>query len=215
MLTGGRVLHHLERMLPHPENAVVLTGYQGEGTRGRALAAGATQLKMRGRYIPVKAEIAQDGEFSVHADASDVMDWLAALDPAPALVFCTHGEPDSALALGRRIEHELGMSAVVPRFGEVVVLDAAAEREYADRVAAAVHVPRPERPGREERRKAPERTTPPAVALTGDLTLRDVGGGVVVLEGTVSIRLRRADLRLLAGDAEPDGGPDVAVIGRD
>jgi metallo-beta-lactamase family protein len=34
MATGGRVLHHLETLLPDARNAVVLTGYQGVGTRG-------------------------------------------------------------------------------------------------------------------------------------------------------------------------------------
>lgn len=123
MATGGRVLHHLERLLPDPRNAVVLTGYQGVGTRGRQLVDGATQVKMRGRYIPVKAEIFQDREFSVHADGSDLLDWLAALTPRPTTVFCVHGEPDAAAALAARIHRELGISTVVPQFGEVALLD--------------------------------------------------------------------------------------------
>lgn len=216
MLTGGRVLHHLARMLSHPENAVVLTGYQAVGTRGRALAEGATQLKMHGRYVPVKAEIAQDGEFSVHADASDLMDWLAALAPAPALVFCTHGEPDAAMALGRRIEDELGVNAVVPRHGEVVVLDDAAENpEYADRVAGAVRIRRPDRAELAAHVARPPRLEPQKVAVTSELTWRDAGGGDVVLEGTISIRLRRADLRLaVAAGVEPVVVPDMG-LGRD
>ena len=125
MATGGRVLHHLERLLPDPRNAVVLTGYQGVGTRGRQLLDGATQLKMRGRYVPVKAEILSDGEFSVHADASDLMDWLRALSPAPSTVFCVHGEPDAAQALAARVRTELGLGTAVPQHGEVVLLDEA------------------------------------------------------------------------------------------
>jgi len=38
MATGGRILAHLERHLPHPETTVLLVGYQAEGTRGRKLA---------------------------------------------------------------------------------------------------------------------------------------------------------------------------------
>ncbi len=37
MLTGGRVLHHLKRRLPDPNNMVIFTGYQAEGTKGRYL----------------------------------------------------------------------------------------------------------------------------------------------------------------------------------
>ena len=51
-------------------NTVVLTGYQAVGTRGRALADGAHEVKIMGRYVPVRAEVVSDEEFSVHADAS-------------------------------------------------------------------------------------------------------------------------------------------------
>lgn len=123
MATGGRVLHHLEKMLPDPRNAVILTGYQGVGTRGRQLSEGATQIKIRGKYIPVKAEIYHDREFSVHADCSDLLDWLRELDPRPQQVFCVHGEADAAAAFAARIKSDLGIDAVVPRHGEVVLLD--------------------------------------------------------------------------------------------
>ena len=122
MATGGRVLHHLEHLLPNPRNAVVFTGYQGVGTRGRTLLEGATEMKFRGRFVPVKAEIVQDSEFSVHADGSDLIDWLAGLTPPPHTVFCVHGEADSAAALAARIHRELGLTAVAPRYREVVTL---------------------------------------------------------------------------------------------
>lgn len=125
MATGGRVLHHLERMLPDPKNAVILTGYQGVGTRGRQLSEGATQIKIRGKYVPVKAEVYHDREFSVHADCSDLLGWLRELDPKPVEVFCVHGEEDSAEAFAARIQADLGLNAVVPRHGEVVLLDSA------------------------------------------------------------------------------------------
>src|ERR1700722_14571154 len=41
MATGGRILHHLVQRLPNAKNAVLLVGYQGEGTNGRALQDGA------------------------------------------------------------------------------------------------------------------------------------------------------------------------------
>ena len=122
MAEGGRVLYHLQRLLPDPRNTVVLTGFQAEGTRGRALEEGARSVKINGRYVPVKAEIVRDHEFSVHGDASDLLDWLRALDREPEAVFVTHGEPAAAATFARRIEDELGWVAVVPKFGEVVNL---------------------------------------------------------------------------------------------
>ncbi len=125
MATGGRVLHHLEAMLPNPKNCVIFTGYQGAGTRGRDLLEGAVQMKFRGRFIPVKAEIVRDTEFSVHGDASDLIDWLRDLTPRPETVFCVHGEEGSAEALAERIHAELGLVAHVPKYKEVVAISPA------------------------------------------------------------------------------------------
>ena len=141
MATGGRVLHHLEGLLPDPKNAVILTGYQGVGTRGRQLSDGDQQIKIRGKYVPVRAEIFHDREFSVHADRSDLIAWLRDLDPQPTQVFCVHGEQDSSEAFAAVVRAELGVSAVVPRHGEVVALDSGDVRRPAATVPA--HRPAP------------------------------------------------------------------------
>lgn len=120
MATGGRVLHHLEYMLPDHRNTIILTGYQAVGTRGRSLIEGAKQLKMHGNYVPVRAEIIQDDEFSVHADGDELVGWVDALQPPPRTVFCIHGEARSSAALAARITKDLGLDAVVPTQGETV-----------------------------------------------------------------------------------------------
>jgi metallo-beta-lactamase family protein len=120
MATGGRVVHHLRHLLPDRRNAVVLTGYQAAGTRGRALIEGAHEIKMHGRYLPVRAEIVQDEEFSVHADADELMQWLRALPEAPETLYLVHGEPEASEALAQRVRAELDWTVVVPRLGERV-----------------------------------------------------------------------------------------------
>ena len=133
MATGGRVLHHLEHMLPDERHSVVLTGYQAVGTRGRALAEGARQLKMHGAYVAVRAEIVRDEEFSVHADASELLDWVRALDPPPQQVFCVHGEVDSATALTELLATE-GFMGIVPQRGERVRVRTGKVRRRGDRL---------------------------------------------------------------------------------
>lgn len=123
MATGGRVVHHLAHQLPDPRHCVVLTGYQAAGTRGRDLVEGARQLKMHGRYVPVRAEVVHDTSFSVHADADELVEWLARCPQPPRTVFVVHGEPPAAGALATRVTDELGWCAVVPRLGERVRLD--------------------------------------------------------------------------------------------
>lgn len=122
MGSGGRVVHHLKHMLPDRLNTVVLTGYQAAGTRGRALLDGATELKMHGQYVPVRAEIVSDEEFSVHADADELVAWLREMPEPPETVYVAHGEQGSSDAFAARIRRELDLTAVVPRLGERVRL---------------------------------------------------------------------------------------------
>ena len=123
MATGGRVVHHLAHWLPDPRHTVVLVGYQAQGTRGRQLADGVSELKMLGRYVRVRAEIVDLPQFSVHADQSELLDWVATASPAPEVAYVVHGEPAASNTLAQRIEERFDVTAVVPRYGERVRLD--------------------------------------------------------------------------------------------
>ncbi len=120
MATGGRVVHHLQHLLPDPRHTVVLTGYQAVGTRGRQLAEGATELKMYGGYVPVRAEVVVDDGFSVHADATELLAWLQEIPAAPETVYVVHGEPQSSCSLAAMVRAATGWCVVVPQLGEKV-----------------------------------------------------------------------------------------------
>ncbi|MEY9941861.1 MBL fold metallo-hydrolase [Streptacidiphilus sp. MAP5-3] len=74
--TGGRVVHHLRRLLPDPRNTVMVVGFAAQGTRARDLVEGARSLKMFGTYVPVRAEVVDVRGFSAHADADEILAWL-------------------------------------------------------------------------------------------------------------------------------------------
>lgn len=118
MITGGRILHHLKRFGPDPANTVVLAGYQAAGTRGAALASGAPTVRIHGRDVPIRAEVALLDSMSAHADADGLLAWLRSAPRPPRQVLVTHGEPSAADVLRARIEHELGWAARVPEHGE-------------------------------------------------------------------------------------------------
>lgn len=120
MATGGRVLHHLERCLPDSRCAVVLPGFQAEGTRGRLLAGGAKTVKLLGHYVPVHAEICVLDALSAHADGDEIVDWLRGAPHAPSAAFVVHGEPDAGRTLADRLAADLGWNAAAPTFGERV-----------------------------------------------------------------------------------------------
>ncbi len=123
MATGGRVLYHLRELLPDRRNTVVIVGFAAEGTRARELAGGARTIKIHGEYVPVRAEVVQADAFSAHADADDILSWLADA-PEPAATYVVHGEASAAAALRDRLDHELGWTAAVPTLGERVTIRA-------------------------------------------------------------------------------------------
>ncbi len=123
MATGGRVVHHLARLLPDRRNTVMLVGFQAPGTRGRALADGASEVKMLGRYVPVRAEVVDLGAFSVHADYVELAGWLDSAASEPEIVYLVHGEPEAAGAFREYLLADSHRHVVVPQLGERVRLD--------------------------------------------------------------------------------------------
>jgi metallo-beta-lactamase family protein len=114
MMTGGRILHHLVRRLPDHNNLVLLSGYQGLGTRGRSLQDGATSLRVHGRNVDVEAKVATIKGLSSHADADEIMRWIGTAARKPKKVFVVHGEEEAARTLGARIAGEFGSQVTVP-----------------------------------------------------------------------------------------------------
>ena len=122
MATGGRVLHHLRRLLPDPLNTVILSGFQVDGTRGRRLADGERTVKMFGSYVPVRADVHQLESFSVHADLPELCDWLDAAPDAPGVCYLIHGSENASNAMRDAVDERFGWTAVVPRPMERVLL---------------------------------------------------------------------------------------------
>jgi metallo-beta-lactamase family protein len=119
MATGGRVVHHLEHMLPDSKNTVILVGYQAAGSRGRLLEEGVTELKMHGKLVPVHAHISKVESFSVHADGDELIAWMGKAKK-PKKVFVIHGEQGAQEAMATRLTDELGWNAIVPKPSQVI-----------------------------------------------------------------------------------------------
>lgn len=118
MATGGRVLHHLKSIAPNPNNTILFVGFQAGGTRGDLMVRGAAEVKIHGEYWPIRAEVVNMETLSAHADADEIINWIQGLERKPKRIFVTHGEPEAADALRHRIEEELGITAIVPEYGQ-------------------------------------------------------------------------------------------------
>lgn len=122
MATGGRILHHLRAFAPDPRNTIMVTGYQVPGTRGRSIAAGERYVKVFGEWIPINAQVVNLHMLSAHADADDLVRWASGFATPPRRVFVVHGEPQAADTLRRRLDHEFGWQATVPRQNQLFAL---------------------------------------------------------------------------------------------
>jgi metallo-beta-lactamase family protein len=130
MLTGGRVVAHLRNLIDDARAVILFVGYQGEGTLGAHLQAGAETVKLDGQVRRVRCQVRSISGFSAHADESELLDWLRRFgegrrpgDPGyPRRVFLVHGDPEGQIALEPKVR-ELGFATHVPHWHEHVTLD--------------------------------------------------------------------------------------------
>jgi metallo-beta-lactamase family protein len=130
MLTGGRVVSHLRNLIEDPSATILFVGYQGEGTLGAHLQAGAREVKLDGQARRVRCQVRSISGFSAHADEGELLEWLARFATGkqpgdagyPRRVFLVHGDPEAQVALEPRVR-DLGFATYVPHWHERVTLD--------------------------------------------------------------------------------------------
>ena len=120
MCNGGRIMHHLRHNLPIKGTAVLIVGFQSQGTLGRRLVDGEKKVRIFGEEIPVNASIHTMGGFSAHADQKGLLDWFASVAPANPRLIITHGEDSSRDALAKLINKRHGIRADRPNLGDVL-----------------------------------------------------------------------------------------------
>jgi len=116
MCTGGRILHHLVRRLPDSRNAIILAGYQGEGTLGRYLLEGAKLTRIYGDGVPVRAEITEVSQFSAHGDRTELIRWLSGFTAPPKQLYLVHGDPPAAQAFRGTVQQQLHWPVTIPAY---------------------------------------------------------------------------------------------------
>ena len=122
MVSGGRVLTYLQQLIDEPTTTVLLVGYQAEGTRGRQLQEGAHEIRLFGKYYPVKATIKNIESLSAHADQKDLLDWMSAIKNIPEKVYLIHGEPTALDAFRLKIKTTYNWDATIPKLSDIETL---------------------------------------------------------------------------------------------
>ncbi len=120
MVTGGRVQHHLSQRLPDPRTLVIFIGFQAPGTRGATIKSGASEVKIFGDIIPIRAQVAAIEQFSDHADTPELLQWLHTFQQKPAATYLVHGEPAASSQLRDAMTRELGWNVQVAQWMQKV-----------------------------------------------------------------------------------------------
>jgi metallo-beta-lactamase family protein len=123
MATGGRILHHLKHRLPDAKNTIMFVGYQAQGTRGRRMLDGETELRIYGEMVKVSARVMAVSGFSAHGDWRELMRWMGGFRAPPKQTFLVHGEAPALEALRARVAQN-GWPVQIAQHLETVQLDA-------------------------------------------------------------------------------------------
>lgn len=122
MCDAGRIKHHLRHNLERPECAIVIIGFQAEGTLGRRLVDGHKRVRLFAQDVSVRASIHTIGGLSAHADQAALLNWLKGFKAAPQHSFVVHGEAQTACGFADRIADELKWPVEAPAPGTKIDL---------------------------------------------------------------------------------------------
>lgn len=116
MCENGRVVHHLKQAVSHPQNRILIIGYQAHHTLGRRLVERKETVHIHGREYKLKAHVETINGLSAHADAEDLKWWFKELSNKGGArnVFLVHGESDSAQALADLVDEFCDERPTIP-----------------------------------------------------------------------------------------------------
>jgi KH/beta-lactamase-domain protein len=122
MVTGGPIMSWLRRLGPQEDNMMVFVGYQAQGTLGRRIQNGWSEIPMDDRAATGRTETLNleldvetvDG-FSGHADRQGLENFVRTMNPRPEKVLCVHGDESSTQDLSSALYHEFNMRTFAPK----------------------------------------------------------------------------------------------------
>ncbi|MCD1293784.1 beta-CASP ribonuclease aCPSF1 [Methanocella sp. CWC-04] len=113
MMNGGPVMEYLKMYGPDKRNTLVFVGYQAEGTLGRRIQKGWTEIPMstngKTEVMKINMEVATVDGFSGHSDRRQLMEYVKRMEPRPERIITNHGDENKCLDLASSIykKHKL------------------------------------------------------------------------------------------------------------
>lgn len=104
MIDGGPALDYLKYLYYDTKNAVLLTGFQGEGSNGQRLL-NSRRAEIDGKSYDVRAFI-RKYDFSAHSGQKELIEMIKVIRPKNLVI--NHGDPGEIQALAKKVEGMAG-----------------------------------------------------------------------------------------------------------
>jgi len=115
MLTGGPSLEYFKKLADNPKNSMIFVNYQGEGSLGKKVQAGASEVQVDNDFVKIKLERYTIGGLSGHADRAELMEFVQDVKPRPRKVIIVHGEQSKTLDLASSLHKAFRVETIAPR----------------------------------------------------------------------------------------------------
>jgi KH/beta-lactamase-domain protein len=126
MLEGGPIMSHLGTLGEDSKNSLVFVGYQGEGTLGRRIQKGWSEIPINanGRTITMKLglEVKTIDGLSGHSDVKELINYVHRLKSRPERIVVHHGENSKPLSLASSLHKLFRIETLAPKNLEAVRL---------------------------------------------------------------------------------------------
>ena len=127
MLEGGPVLDYFKNIAPEKKNKVLFVSYQVNGTLGRRVLDGATQVTILGRegkieVVNINAGVEKLDGFSGHSDYNQLLNFVHRLRPKLRRVLVNHGERRKSENLAISIRRMFRIPTTYPHVQEAIKL---------------------------------------------------------------------------------------------
>lgn len=123
MVTGGRILHHMKRLMPDHRTTLLLTGFQAGGTRGAKLSQGVGSVRIHGEWVKNRARIETLHGLSGHGDYVEIQQWLAASSMThDTQIRLVHGEPEALDSMRDHLRRTTPYQVEVAGYRQILTL---------------------------------------------------------------------------------------------
>ena len=126
MMNGGPVLEYFKNWCDNETSTLVFVGYQGEGTMGRKIQKGWSDISLQDKGKPLTLHMKMDVEtvdgFSGHSDRRQLVNFISTLEPRPERIIIGHGEDFKCSDLASTLYKKFGIETRAPMNLETIRL---------------------------------------------------------------------------------------------